>query len=196
MGPRVTIDRESIIMATLDLIRAGGWDAVSARSLASRLGASTMPIYSAIGSMEELKKAVLERALELLFHSQRIPRTGNDSLDLAVGYVIFARDEPEIFRFIEATRGEIGKGMLLEVSKDESAPGSIAKIGDIKAMLESLKAPETQEDFVLDSWIFANGLAALMASGTLAMEEEEITRHLRDAGGAFYLYARHKEERA
>lgn len=196
MGPRVTIDRESIIKATLDLIREGGWDAVSARSLAARLGASTMPIYSAIGSMEELKKAALERSLELLFRSQRTPRTDNESLDLAVGYVIFAREEPEIFHFIDATRGEIGKGKLLEVSKDESAPGSIATIGEIREMLEALKAPENQEDFILDSWIFTNGLATLIASGTLDMDEGEITRHLCDAGGAFYQYARNKEERA
>lgn len=195
MPARTSIDRDSIIEASIDLIREGGWERVTARSLAARIGASTMPIYSAIGSMEELKRASLARAVGLLFAEQRKRRTGNEAVDLALGYVLFARDEPRLFRFIDSARGDIGGG-LMEAVRDPKAPGSIAGVGEIKEALASLAAPAAQEDFVVQSWIFANGLAALLHSGSLVMEESEIARRLQDAGGAFYLYAQQKEERA
>ncbi len=44
MTARIAVDRDRIIEAALDLIREGGWEAVSARSIAARLGSSTMPI--------------------------------------------------------------------------------------------------------------------------------------------------------
>jgi AcrR family transcriptional regulator len=195
MSARMSIEQGSIVEAALALIREGGWEAVSARKIASRLGASTMPIYSAIGSMEDLKSAAFERASQLLAEAQRKPRTGNEAVDLAVGYIAFSRDEPRLFRFIDANRGDIG-GMLMRAATDPKAPGSIAEVAEVKKALASFAAPGSKEDLVINSWIFTNGLAALLGSGTLVMDDEEIARRLQDAGGAFYLYAHYKEERA
>jgi AcrR family transcriptional regulator len=195
MSARTAIDRDAIIEAALALIIDGGWDAVSARSIAARLGASTMPIYSAIGSMEELRRAAFSAAAHRLSEAQRKPRTGNEALDLAVGYVAFAREEPGLFRFILSSQKDIGDA-ILAAAKDPKAPGSIGDIELLTQVLGSLSKPERKDDFVLRCWIFAHGLAQLVADGTLAMDEQEITRHLQDTGGAFYLYEQQKEERA
>jgi AcrR family transcriptional regulator len=195
MAAHQSIDRDSIIGAALDLVREGGWESVSARSLAARLGASTMPIYSAIGSMEELRKAAFVAAVRRLDAAQRMPRTGNEAIDLAVGYVIFARDEPRLFAFILSNQKDIGDA-LLAAANDPDAPGSITDIAELRGSLGALSQPQLRDDLILHSWIFANGLATLIAGGTLVMDDSEITRRLRDAGGAFYLYAQHKEERA
>jgi AcrR family transcriptional regulator len=195
MPARTTIDRDAIIQAALALIGEGGWNAVSARSIASRLGASTMPIYSAIGSMEELRRAAFVAAALRLSVAQRKPRTGNEALDLAVGYVAFAREEPGLFRFILANQKDIGDA-ILAAAKNPDAPGAIGDIALLNQVLGSLSKPERRDDFVLRCWIFTHGLAELVADGTLVMDEQEITRHLQDAGGAFYLYEQQKEERA
>jgi AcrR family transcriptional regulator len=193
MAPHQSIDRDSIIEAALELIAEGGWEAVSARSLAARLGASTMPIYSAIGSMEELRKQAFLAAARRLDEAQRKPRTGNEAVDLAVGYVVFARDEPRLFAFILSNQKDIGEA-LLAVANDPDSPGSIADIEALKSTLGALSQPKQRDDLIINSWIFANGLAALIAGGTLVMDDSEIARRLEEAGGAFYLYAQQREE--
>ena len=52
MARRVKFDRESIIRAALDIVREGGPEALNARAVAARLGSSTQPLYSGLGSME------------------------------------------------------------------------------------------------------------------------------------------------
>ena len=154
-----------------------------------------MPIYSAIGSMEELRRSAFTAIAIRLAEAQRVPRTGNEALDLAVGYVDFAREEPGLFRFFLDNQKDIG-GAIRAAATDPDAPGSIIKIPQLGEVLGSLSEPQRKDDLVLRSWIFTHGLAQLLADGTLVMDEHEITRHLQDAGGAFYLYERNKEERA
>ncbi len=132
-----------------------------------------MPIYSGLGSMEDLRKAAFVEASLLLAKAQLKSLTGDEALDSAVGYIAFAREEPRLFQFIVSGKKDIGARTL-----------------------DSLAVPETRDDSVIQSWIFTHGLAHLLAEGTLVMDEAEITRRLGDAGGAFYLYGHRKEGRA
>lgn len=196
MAGRALIDREKIIEATLDLIREGGWEAVTARSLAARLGSSTMPIYSAIGSMESLKREALIAAFVMLNNEQKTRRTDNEALDLAIGYVAFARKEPRLFDFLMVGQKEIVP-QILKVADEGGMEGYLPDVAIVRQMLTALRAPESREDFMLNTWIFTHGLAQLAADGLVDFDDEEIARHLQDAGGAFYLYElKKKEERA
>ena len=77
MAPRVKISRENIIDGAIELVREHGLNALCARSLAKRLGISTQPIFSNFESMEELIKAVAEKAREInLLHTQKIINSG------------------------------------------------------------------------------------------------------------------------
>jgi AcrR family transcriptional regulator len=195
MPSRISLERERIIAASLEQIRKGGWETVSARTIAQRLGSSTMPIYSAIGSMNDLKQASFVAAAIKLSAAQRKPRTGNAALDLAVGYVAFAREEPRLFKFIISMQRDMGK-RLLEATELPGSLGGVQDVDMVREALSSLSAPEVKEDFLLRSWIFAHGLAQLLAEGTLVMDEKEIVRHLQEAGGSFYFFEKRKEERA
>jgi AcrR family transcriptional regulator len=195
MTARIAIEREQIIAAAIDLIRTGGWDAVSARAIAQGLGSSTMPIYSAIGSMDDLKQAAFVTAALMLSAAQRKPRTGNEALDLAVGYVAFAREEPGLFKFVMSIQRDMGP-RLLEAVESPQRLGGIQDIEMVQSVLGTLSAPKGKEDLLLRSWIFAHGLAQLVAEGTLVLDEKEIVRHLQEAGGSFYLFEKRKEERA
>jgi AcrR family transcriptional regulator len=189
MSP-VPIERERIVEAALAIIREGGWAAVSARAIAARLGASTMPIYSAVGSMAELKGAAAARAAELLAAAQRVRRTGDEILDLAVGYVAFAREEPRLFRFIgEAQRGTEGRAAMEESLEEQLATGAPGVASPaLRSLLAEFADPARRKDFVFRSWVFTHGLAEMLVSGLVAMDDAEIARQLGAAGGAFYTY--------
>ena len=62
MTQKLFFTSEAILEAAYSLTREKGWAAVSARSIAKKLGSSTMPIYSTLKSMEEIERMVRARA--------------------------------------------------------------------------------------------------------------------------------------
>jgi AcrR family transcriptional regulator len=193
MAERVATTKEAIIEASLALIREGGWQVVSARSLASKLGTSTMPIYSAVGSMEKLKQEALVAVSRLMDAAQRVRRTDNEALDLAVGYVAFAREEPRLFRFLMSGQAHMEK-LVTEAAASPGFEDSFGATPPIRALFQQLGESGQRNDFVLRSWIFAYGLAELVSGGHVEMDEDDIIRHLTAAGGAFYLYEQNTKE--
>ena len=76
------VSKEKIIDAAVEVLRDGGFSAINARSVAKKLGCSTQPIYLSFQSMDELKAALTEWAIQL--HTQRVrdslrAHQGNDS---------------------------------------------------------------------------------------------------------------------
>lgn len=99
--PKASVFSDSdIVAAALDLVRREGPDNLSARSVARELSASTMLIYTRFGSMEDLVRAMVEQAYKLMARLQAETRTGDAFLDMGVGYVLFARREPHVFRLL------------------------------------------------------------------------------------------------
>lgn len=181
MSDRPVIDIETIIGAALDLIREGGWVGVSARGIAARLGASTTPIYSIMGSMEGLKAKCLESARSLFEASIRRPRTGKEALDIAMGYIVFARDEPRLFRFVlDCLSSEASFAIDLEA--DPELPAAVP--GPLEEIMKRLVASGHCHDSATRALIFAHGLACLASSGLAAMDDAEIIRQLQAAGSA------------
>ena len=63
MPPKSKYTKEEIAKEALELIREQGYDSLNARSLASRLGISTMPLFHSYENMDEIKKAATELGL-------------------------------------------------------------------------------------------------------------------------------------
>ena len=57
------LDAEEIVTAAVEIFREAGLDAVSMRSVASRLGVSPVPLYSRIGNKAALLDAMADRLL-------------------------------------------------------------------------------------------------------------------------------------
>jgi TetR/AcrR family transcriptional regulator, tetracycline repressor protein len=61
--PGLQLDAEDILDAAIEILREQGLDAVSMRSVATRLGVSPVPLYSRVGNKDALLDAVAERLL-------------------------------------------------------------------------------------------------------------------------------------
>lgn len=55
------LDADAIVTAAVEIFRESGLDAVSMRSVATRLGVSPVPLYSRIGNKEALIDAIADR---------------------------------------------------------------------------------------------------------------------------------------
>jgi AcrR family transcriptional regulator len=187
---RVFYKKEMIIEAALEITREKGWNAVTARSIAAKLGSSTMPIYSSLKSMEEIEAAVREKAYLIMLEFQRKPYTDNPMLNVAIGYVAFARHEPRLFRFF------FGDRSVTVTEKDARTQSDVFResYGRDPAIRDAIsQIPSSMQDpLAIKSWIFTHGLASMVANGVLNITDERIRELLIDAGGAFYIWDQQK----
>lgn len=184
MPPKSQFSEHDVVNAAVRLVQRGGAESVSARAVAAELKGSTMAVYHRIGSMEELLTEVQRVAQERQFAFQLRPVSGDPLLDLAIGYVAFAREEPRLFRFLFFERSRPLPARLakktLEVVPAQLRPAmqqlsrSRGKVGDLDA-------------FVLKNWIFVHGLACLVSSRTLALDDAQVKDLVTQAGAAFYV---------
>src|SRR3984957_3500812 len=62
-APDFELDAEEIVTAAVEIFEESGLDAVSMRSVSSRLGVSPIPLYSRIGNKDALVEAIADRLL-------------------------------------------------------------------------------------------------------------------------------------
>ena len=103
--PRKTqFTAENVITAAFKLVREKGLDGLSAPSVAEKMGCSTMPIYSHFKNMQALEDEVIQKAWTLVVEYETRHYTGDRWIDQAMGYVLFARDERNLFNCMLAGR--------------------------------------------------------------------------------------------
>ena len=184
MTQKAVFTREMVVEAAYQLTRERGWHEVSARTIAQKLGSSTMPLYSQLKSMEEIEREVRARAQACMQEYQRRPWSAETLMNAAVGYVIFARDEPNLFRFIYVDR-PVRAGA-------EGAQGGVVKPEDVGGVVDlaDQSTAALKDPLVLKSWAFTHGLASLISSGVLDLPDETIARLLGEVGAAIYTFGK------
>ncbi|MBR2615498.1 MAG: WHG domain-containing protein, partial [Clostridia bacterium] len=167
---RKRIQREEILRGALELLRKSGLEAWNARALAAHLGISTQPLFSAFSGMEELKEAALEevaaeyrRFTEARLAEGRYPKYKA----LGMAYVEFAREEPRLFALL------FMNGSSDRMRRDWD--GAVMRIEEDYKLSE-----EKAERIHLEMWICVHGIATMLATGTLSLSEEEVSRILTD----------------
>lgn len=147
-----------------------------------------MPIYSHLRSISEVERELQSRARSLLRDFQKRPWADDALLSMAFGYVAFARDEKNLFRFLYLERPQV-----IDPGELSNMKGFFdSEYGDREEVTGALAAMEESglEALIEHSWIFTHGLAMLVNSGSLGdCPDETILRLLRNAGEAFYLQA-------
>jgi AcrR family transcriptional regulator len=100
MPPKAGITKDMIFNAAFKLVREQGLEILTARSIAQKLNCSTQPIYSLYENMEEIKEAVFSHAVDfaLRYMEQYKDEKNEPAMNLAVGCLLFARDERQLFK--------------------------------------------------------------------------------------------------
>lgn len=168
MPPIKKIDREYIITAALDILNNEGIEFINARKLASKLNCSVQPIFYNFKSMVDLKSEVLARIYEIYKKymnagkSHKKPYKG-----MGLAYIKFARDYPNYFKCI--FMGETNLSPISFITNDD-AGNDVIKSG----MEATGLSYEEQKEFHLAVWIFTHGLASLVATKTVILNDEDI----------------------
>ena len=173
MPPKVKITREDIVNAGYALARECGADAVNARSVAKKLGCSTQPVFSNFAAMEDLKRAVIEKAEKE--YAAFVRRESENSAyppykASGMAYINWARTEKELFKllFMRQRNSETGS----EKALFDDATQTVARYTGL--------TPEEARLFHLEMWAFVHGIASMFATGFLELDEELVSRTLSD----------------
>lgn len=189
MPPKVRFTREEIIRAALDITRESGSEALTARSLAARLGCSVKPIFGLFRSMEEVQQEVLSAGYRL--YGQTIAQAmeaGKYPPYKASGmaYIAFAQQEKPLFRLL----------FMRDRSPEDASP----RLGDdVEPLLDLIQraagiSRESARMFHLEMWIYVHGIASMAATSFLDWDTELISASLTDV--YMGVLARFKEKEA
>ena len=175
MPPKAKFTREEVISAALEIVRANGEEALTARSLGEKLGSSARPVFTLFDSMEEIKTLVLSAAKKL-YDGYVEEGLKSEIAFKGVGqsYIRFAAEQPKLFKllFMREQSGKPDKDHILAVLDDnnEKIINSITQGYGVNR--ENAKA------LYMHLWVYSHGLAVLIATGVCAFTAEEISEML------------------
>lgn len=185
--PKVKFDRVEIIKAAFEIAREKGFDKITAREVAKKLGSSVAPIYVNFETIDELVEAVVKRVFTL--SDELVTKQRGESLFENIGRASleFAKEYPVLFRELVlkpnpymASYEAVEESMLKALGSDE--------------YLSELTLEERKKVF-FKMRIFQIGLTALVANGHIPkwIGEKELDDLLFEAGRDF-LYAQKFKE--
>lgn len=172
MPPKAKFSRDEIIEAAFNMVREHGFASLTARALGVQLGSSARPIFTAFQSMEEVQQSVTEAAKT---HYKGYVERGLAEHQAFKGvgrqYILFAVNEPELFR-------------LLFMKEQEQIPGLSGILPLIDESYERIIC-SIEKDYGLDQalaeklyrhlWIYTHGIATLCATKMCVFTGEEIS---------------------
>jgi len=171
MPPKYKLNKEQIIRAALELVRADGMQALTARALAAKLGTSTRPIFSFYDSMEALQQDTVLAAKDL-YTDYALEGLHSDPPFMGVGvqYLRFAREEPKLFQLL----------FMTQMPEKFDAFTALQTYGDRFGEVVGI----IQEGYQVNSdaagrlyrhlWIYTHGIATLLVTGVCSFSDEEI----------------------
>ena len=186
MPPKPKFTKEEIVVIALELVSAGGMEALTARELGARMGSSARPIFTVFRDMEELKTAVAEAARArfrtyMAVAEQYTPAYKKRGMQ----WVLFAKEEPQLFRllFMQHTDRVPGFAEMRRVTNFDCENDIAIITRDYHASMEQA------EHLFRQMWIYAYGLCVLCATGVCAFSDAEIAQQLGEifAGMIFVL---------
>ena len=166
MAPRNKFTREEMIAAAVQIVRARGEGALTARSVAEALHVSTQPVFTCFHSMEELRREVLSAARTVYdSYVERGLQAEIPFFGFGMEYIRFAREEPELYRLLFLT-GRSGGAMSALAHSQSLARESLMRIYRIDA--------RAADFYFRDMWLVAHGLATLLVTGEGAYTDREV----------------------
>ena len=175
MPPKAKFTREKIVETALALAAEKGIRALTARELASAIGTSTQPIFTAFKNMDELLHEVRNAALARFeVYARRAMEFTPVYKELGVQMILFASEQPKLYRLL----------FMTEKPEAENFDDVFKNLGD----MATLSVEVIQRDYELSyenakllfkhNWIHTYAIGALIATGVCNFTSKEIQEML------------------
>ncbi len=172
MPPKAKFTREQIVKAALDIVERDGSDALTARALGQELKSSARPIFTVFDSMDEVRAAAVAAAKSV--YAEYVARGLAETpafKGVGTEYIRFAAEKPKLFRllFMSERDGATDVNTVLGAI-DDSAPAILQSVIDGYSLDR-----DAAERLYLHLWLYAHGIAALIATGVCEFTAGDIS---------------------
>ncbi len=169
MAAQSIIDKNSLLKVALNMVEKEGLESINARSLAHEAGISTKPIYRLYASLDDLKNDVNDLIKKEYdeFITKRVDNK-NALITLCVAYIEFAQMHKNYFRSMFLSHNLKWQN-INDVLNEKWNQGAIINLVN----KHGLSFDEAKSLFV-NVWLYSNGLATLIASNDLTIDNKEI----------------------
>ena len=175
MSATKKITKDMIVDAALEIFRAEGFDAVTSRRVAFKLGCSTQPIYFEYKNMDELKNDIVKKVvgqLNEIFSS--VSNEGKEDPDefvyrsFGLSFLKFVQADPFVFRQIYIVDGKIGRQV------------DNLRMPIILDMLENKYGYKKETALAIHKMASCSlmGMAVFVSSGYKKISEDEMQKNL------------------
>lgn len=176
MPPRAKFSRQDIVNTAFQIAESEGFEAITARSVAERLGCSVAPIYVNFENIDDLVEAVVQKAQAI--SERMLARQTGESLFEKLGRasLAFAREYPVLVReFVLKPNPHMAAYETVE----ESVIADLAKDEDLREWTDH---DRRRLFFVMRA--LQTGMMVLLANGHIPswLGDEEAEQLLMDVG--------------
>jgi AcrR family transcriptional regulator len=169
MPASVKIGKEEIVKKAVVLVNKKGWDSLNARDLAKALNMSTKPLYRIYKNMDEIKEDIYKEIYREYdeFITSRVDNK-KALVTLCVAYVEFAKLYKNLFVSLFLSNN-LKWNTVDDVLNEKWNQGAIINLVN-KSGYTFLEA----KDLFMHVWLYANGLATLIATNKIDIDDKEI----------------------
>lgn len=172
MPPKTKITKEMIVDAAFEIARNYGAESINARTISQKLNCSTQPVMYQFKKIEDIKKAVYQKADE--YHSAYITDVHGDNPMKEIGllYIRFAVNEKNLFRFLFQSNGFSGKNVSELTGSEE--------LQTIINILSREAEPDEEQARTVFRLLFllVHGYASMFANNETEYDEEAVSLDL------------------
>ena len=169
MAGRSIIDKETLLKVAVSMVEKDGIESINARDLAKRANISTKPIYRLYTSLDDLKNDVNE-IIKKEYDDFIMKRVDNKNalITVCIAYIEFAQMHKNFFRSMFLSNN-LKWQSIDDVLNEKWNQGSIINLVNKHGLTF-----EEAKSLFMNVWIYANGLATLIASNDLTVDNKEI----------------------
>lgn len=177
MPPKNKFTKEDIINVAFNIAKEEGFDGISIRKVAAKVGCSIAPIYVNFNDVEDLKNAVVKKIEKVTKELIDKQNTGEPFLDIGIASVKFAREYSVIYKefilkgniYISENSHEFKDMLIEEMKKDNNLKDFSDE--ELNIILIKMKA-------------FQIGLSIMAAEGNYIKDltDDKIIELLKDVG--------------
>ena len=185
MARKVTISKDIILQAALNMLIREGYSSINIKTLAKEIGCSTQPIAWHFENMEGLRTALAEYAVS--YAKNKLSATTANAVEAFEHtgrvYVEMAVREPNLFRFLY-----LGENGSEKVNNFEAITTSRNNAEQIKRITDYLGISEEKvARYLQNTIIYAHGVATLVATNVISASEEEMMSMINRAAEGFLM---------
>ena len=163
------VSKETITKKAVVMINKYGWENLNARNLAKELKISTKPLYRLYNGMDEIKEDVYKEIYKQYdeFITSRVDNK-NAIVTLCVAYVEFAKKYKNLFISLFLSNNLSWKS-IDDVLNEKWNQGAIINLVNKQGYTF-----EKAKELFMHVWLYSNGLATLIATNQIALDDKEI----------------------